>query len=195
MRSRTVTLDRHCPTRPRYDCLGATNGLARYAILFGFGMCDEYLHLGLAGWREAPLATSSVRVLVVDDYEPWCRFVCSTLEKQPQLQVIGVVADGLEAVQKAQEMQPDLIVLDIGLPTLNGIEVARRICALFPQSKVLFMTQETSADVVQEALATGARGYVVKADATSELLTALEALLRGERYVSRRVTGHDCKAA
>src|SRR5215467_4516851 len=110
------------------------------------------------------LATSSVRVFVVDDYEPWCRFVCSTFEKQPQLQVIGVVSDGLEAVEKAQEVQPDLISLDIGLPTLNGIEVARRIRALCPQSKILFMSQEASADVVQEALATGARGYVVKAD-------------------------------
>ena len=148
-------------------------------------------------WLEGriALATSSVRVLVVDDYEPWCRFVCSMLEKKPQLRVVGVVSDGLEAVQKAQEVQPDLTVLDIGLPTLNGIEVAKRIRTLSPQSKILFLSQETSADVVQEALAMGARGYVAKVDAASELATALESLLRGERYVSSRLARRDFKVA
>jgi DNA-binding NarL/FixJ family response regulator len=132
------------------------------------------------------LAKPSVRALVVDDHDPWCRHVCSVLKTQPGLQVIGEVSDGLEAVQKAQEVQPDLILLDIGLPTLNGIEAARRIRELSPQSKILFITQETSADVVQVALATGARGYVVKTDAGGELLTALEAVLQGEMYVSTR---------
>ena len=132
------------------------------------------------------LAKPSVRALVVDDHEPWCRHVCSVLKTQPELQVIAEVSDGFEAVLKAQEVQPDLILLDIGLPTLNGIEAARRIRELSPQSKILFITQETSADVVQVALATGARGYVVKTDAGSELLTALEAVLQGEMYVSTR---------
>ena len=73
------------------------------------------------------METSTVRVLVVDDHEPFRRFACSTLAKRRNLQVIGEASDGLEAVRKAEELQPDLIVLDIGLPTLNGIEVARRI--------------------------------------------------------------------
>jgi CheY-like chemotaxis protein len=73
------------------------------------------------------LDTSSVRVLVVEDSEPFRRFLCSTLGKRPELQIVGEVSDGLEAVQKAEELQPDLIVLDIGLPSVNGIEVARRI--------------------------------------------------------------------
>ena len=83
-----------------------------------------------------------------------------------------------------------MILLDIGLPKLNGIEAARRIRKLSPQSKILFVSQESSADVVQEALATGARGYVVKTDAGSELLTAVDAVLRGERFVGRRFAGH-----
>ena len=83
---------------------------------------------------------SKVGVLVVEDFEPIRRFVCSTLKKNPELQVIGEVSDGLEAVQKAEELQPDLVVLDIGLPSLHGIEAARRILKLSPQSKILFVS-------------------------------------------------------
>jgi DNA-binding response OmpR family regulator len=127
---------------------------------------------------------------VVDDYEPFRRFICSTLGKRPELQIVGEVPDGLEAVQKAQELQPDLIVLDIGLPSLNGIEAARRMRKLSPESKILFISQESSADVVQEALALGALGYVVKAHAGSELLAAVEAVLQGRQFVSASLTGH-----
>ena len=97
------------------------------------------------------------------------------LEKRRDLQVIGEVADGLEAVQKAVELKPDLILLDIGLPTINGVEVARRIHALVPKARIIFLSQESSADVVEEALSTGARGYVVKARAGSQLLAAIDA--------------------
>jgi DNA-binding NarL/FixJ family response regulator len=120
---------------------------------------------------------SSVRVLVVEDFEPFRRFVCSTLGNRPEFQVVCEVSDGLEAVQKAEELQPDLILLDIGLPTLNGIEVARQIRKLSPQSKILFVSQESSADVIEEALSLGAMGFVIKAHAGSELLVALEAVL------------------
>jgi CheY-like chemotaxis protein len=113
------------------------------------------------------------------------------LQTQPELQVIGEVTDGLEAVQKAQDLQPDLILLDIGLPKLNGIEAARRIRKLSPKSKILFVSQESSADLVQEALRTGACGYVVKTDAGSELLTAVSAVLRGENFVGSRFAGRD----
>jgi DNA-binding NarL/FixJ family response regulator len=137
------------------------------------------------------LETSPVRVLVIEDYEPFRRFVCSTLGKKPELQIVGEVSDGLEAVQKAVELQADLIVLDIGLPSLNGIEVARRVRKLSAESKILFVSQESSADVVQEALGTGAHGYVVKTDAGSELPVAVNAVLRGEQFVGRRFSGHD----
>ncbi len=138
---------------------------------------------------------SSLRVLVVDDYEPFRRFICSTLEKRPDLRVVGEVSDGLEAVQKAEELQPDLIVLDIGLPALNGIEVARRIRKLCPQCKILFMSQESSADVAQEAFSLGAMGYVVKAHAGTELLASLEAVCQGGRFVSRGLSDHNWTSA
>jgi DNA-binding NarL/FixJ family response regulator len=137
------------------------------------------------------LDTSLRRVLVVEDSEPFRKFICSTLGKKPQLQIVGEVTDGLEAVQKAEELQPDIIVLDIGLPSLNGIEVARRIRKQSPGSKILFVSQETSADVVQEALGTGARGYVVKSDAGNELLGGVNAVLRGEQFLGKRFSGHD----
>jgi len=133
---------------------------------------------------------SSVRVLVVDDHEPFRRFVCSTLEKRLELQIVGQASDGLEAVQKAEELQPDLIVLDLGLPTLHGIEAARRIRKLSPESKILFVSQQSFADVVQEALTLGALGYVVKAQAGSELLAAVEAVLEGRQFVSRGLSGY-----
>jgi DNA-binding response OmpR family regulator len=97
----------------------------------------------------------------------------------------------IRPVQKAEELQPDLILLDIGLPTLSGIEAARRIRELSPESRILFVSQESSADVVRGALAEGAKGYVVKTDARGELLTAVDAVLRGEQFVGRRFSGHD----
>ena len=141
------------------------------------------------------LPASPVRVLVVEDFEPFRRFVVSILQERPELQIICEVSDGLEAAQKAEELQPDLILLDIGLPRLNGIEVARRIRKLSPGSKILFISQESSADLVHAALATGARGYVVKTDAGSELLTAVDAVLRGEQFVGSRFADHDFTGA
>ena len=137
------------------------------------------------------LKTSTYRVLVVDDYQPWRSFATKELQKKAELQVVSEASDGLEAVQKADELQPDLIVLDLGLTPLNGIEVARRIRKLSPESKILFLSLESSAEVVQEALGTGAHGYIVKSDARSELLTAVGAILRGGRFVGNRFAGYD----
>jgi len=129
---------------------------------------------------------SSSRVLVVEDSELFRNIICLTLGKRPELQIVGKASDGLEGVQKTEELQPDLILLDIGLPTLGGIEAARRIREFSPQSRILFVSQETSVHVVQAALAEGAKGYVVKTDLRRELLTAVDAVLRGEEFVSRR---------
>jgi DNA-binding NarL/FixJ family response regulator len=126
---------------------------------------------------------SLLRVLVVEDFAPFRRFICSTLAKQANLQVICEVSDGLEAVHKAEELKPDLILLDIGLPTLNGIDAARRIRKLTPESKIIFLTQESNADVVQEALALGAWGYVLKTKAASELLAAMESVISEKQFV------------
>jgi DNA-binding NarL/FixJ family response regulator len=124
----------------------------------------------------------SLRVLLVEDFEPFRRFIHTTLQKA-ELQIIAEVSDGLEAVRKAEELQPDLILLDIGLPTLNGIEAARQIHLLSPQSKILFVSQESSPDVIEEAMNSGALGYVVKAHAATELLAAVEAVREGRKFV------------
>jgi DNA-binding NarL/FixJ family response regulator len=133
----------------------------------------------------------SIRMLVVDDFQPFRAFVYSVFSQAPELHVVGEASDGFEAVQKADELKPDLILLDIGLPKLNGIEAARQIRKLVPSSKILFLSQESSPDVVQEAISLGAMGYVVKAHAGSELLAAVEAVRQGRRFVSSGISGLD----
>ena len=125
-----------------------------------------------------------MRVLVVEDFAPFWQFIRATLAERPEVQVIGEVADGLEAVQKAEMLEPDLVLLDIGLPTLNGIEAARQISKLAPKSKIIFVSQESSCEVVQEALKLGAWGYVVKTKAAIDLLAAVDAVFEGKRFVS-----------
>jgi len=136
-------------------------------------------------------ATSAFRVLVVEDHDPFRRFVCSTLEKRPELLIVREVSDRLDAVRKAGELHPDLILLDVGLPSLSGIEAARQIRKLSHKSKILFVSQESDADVVQEAFRIGALGYVVKAHAGSDLLRAVEAVCQGKRFVSAGLPGQN----
>jgi DNA-binding NarL/FixJ family response regulator len=136
------------------------------------------------------MGARSIRVLVVEDFEPWRRFISSTLQKQPELEISGQISDGLEAVRQAQELQPDLILLDIGLPTINGIEAARRIREVSPASKILFVSETRSPEIAEEALNTGAGGYVLKSDAASDLLPAIKAVLQGKRFVSASLAGH-----
>jgi DNA-binding NarL/FixJ family response regulator len=129
---------------------------------------------------------SLVRILMVDDFVAWQRFVFGKLQEKSNFRVIGAVTDGLEAVQQAKQLQPDLIILDIGLPKLNGIEAARRIRDIVPQSKILFVTGELDLDVMREALNAGGDGYIIKSDAEDELLAGVEAVLSGQKFVSRR---------
>jgi len=133
----------------------------------------------------------SIRVLVVDDYEPFRRFVRSTLQARPELQVVAEAADGLEAVRKAEELQPDLILLDIALPKQNGIQAAFRIQQVSPKSKILFCSANRSWDIAEEALRTGAYGYVAKSSAGSELLLAIEEVLQGNQFVTTSLVGRD----
>jgi DNA-binding NarL/FixJ family response regulator len=128
--------------------------------------------------------TRTARIRLVDDFERWRRLVASLLQKHAEWRIIGEASDGLEAIQKAEELRPDLIVLDLGLPKLNGIEAARQIRKLTPESKIIFLSQESSADVVREALSFGAQGYVVKTRVGSDLLAAVEAVLEGRQFVS-----------
>ena len=131
------------------------------------------------------LREASVRILLVDDFEPFLRFTALTLRKEPGFRIVGEARDGQEAVQKAKELKPDLVVLDIDLPKLNGIEAARQIRSVSPDSKILFLTGDNDLQIAQVALDTGARGYVVKLDAAAELLPAVKAVLLGKRYVSK----------
>lgn len=117
------------------------------------------------------------------------------LHEQPGLQVVGEAPDGVEAVQKAEELQPDLVLLDMGLPRLNGIETARQFRYTSPSSKILFLTENDCPDVARAALATGALGYVVKSDAVGELLPAVESVLLGKQFVSDRFTAHNVASA
>lgn len=126
---------------------------------------------------------SAIRILVVDDFRDWRRQVSLLLRARLEWQVIAEAPDGSDAVQKAKDLKPDLVLLDINLPKLNGIEVARRIRQLSPGSKIVFLTQDCDPDVVQAALSTGANGYLYKAHAQSDLLLAIEAVLRGEQFV------------
>lgn len=128
-----------------------------------------------------------LRVLVVDDFQPWRQFLLSTLQKLTQLRVIGEESDGLSAVHSAEQLKPDLIILDIGLPRLNGIDAARRIRKLSPDSRILFASADRSWETVEVALETGAGGYLVKTDAGTELASAIEAVIQGRPFVSSGV--------
>jgi len=98
---------------------------------------------------------SPMRILGVEDFAPLWQVIRSTLAERPDVQVIGEVADGLEATQKTELLEPDLVLFDIGLPTLNGIDAARQIRKLALASKIIFVSQEFSSEVVQEALKLG----------------------------------------
>jgi len=134
--------------------------------------------------------STSIRILLADDFRGWRLQNRLLLQARPEWQVIAEASDGSEAVQKAEELKPDLILLDIGLPKLNGIEAALRLRQAAPRSRILFLSLHNSPDVVQAALSAGARGYVHKTDAQSELLPAVDAVLRGKQYISNSFRGY-----
>ena len=141
--------------------------------------------------RNGVARLSSIRILIADDFEDWRRQVHLLLQARPAWQIIAEVSDGSEAVQKAENLKPDLILLDIGLPNLTGIEAALRIRQLSPNSKIIFLSQNNDLDIVRAALGTGALGYVRKTDAGSELLPAVDAVLRGKQFVSSSLKGNE----
>jgi DNA-binding NarL/FixJ family response regulator len=128
-----------------------------------------------------------VRVLIAEDFAAWRHFVLEKLQENPHLRVVGVATDGLAAVQKAEELRPDLIVLAVGLPRLNGIEAVKQIRNRVPECKIIFLTLETSADMVQLALGLGAQGFVSKVSAESDLLAAVDAVTSGKKFVSQNL--------
>ena len=131
-----------------------------------------------------------IKILVVDDFEPFRGLICSILRKKTDLQiVIEQASDGLEGVQKARELRPDLILLDIGLPKLTGTDAARQMRNLTPHSKIVCVSQESDADLVREMLRLGASGYVHKSRTREDLVLAIETVLMGKRFVSSTIQG------
>ena len=140
---------------------------------------------------EPPITNSQLtRILIVDDFADWQRFVLEKIQENTSFCVVGVASDGLEAVAQAQKLQPDLILLDINLPKLNGIEAARQIRKVAPESRILFLCQVLDVEVAQAALDAGGHGYVLKLDAEAELFTAMEAIMLGRKFVSHGLQDH-----
>lgn len=124
----------------------------------------------------------SLSILVVDDSRVWRQYVCSLLYRYLDRVVISEGSDGLEAVQKSEELQPDLVLLDIGLPNLNGLEAARLIRSVALRSRILFVTSYDWPELSHEAMNLGARGLVVKSRAVRELLPAISTIMRDEQF-------------
>jgi DNA-binding NarL/FixJ family response regulator len=116
----------------------------------------------------------TTRILVVDDFQPWRLKIRSILERNPFFQVVGEASDGAEGVRKASHLRPNIVLLDIGMPVLNGIEAARMIRQTCPESRIIFLTQEDDSDLRRVALDTGAAAYLLKSTGIGELLPAIE---------------------
>jgi len=130
----------------------------------------------------------ALRLLLADDHEIVRQGLRSMLEAQRDCQVIGEAADGRQAVTMTKELNPDVVILDIGMPSLNGLEATRQILKLRPQTKVLILTMHESDSVIREVLDAGARGYILKTDAGRDLVSAVESLRRNKTFFTSRVS-------
>lgn len=130
---------------------------------------------------------SLLRILIADDHEVARRGIRSLLESHPGWEVVGEAADGREAVNAANRLKPDLVLLDIGMPSLNGLDATRQILAAEPDTRVLILTMHDSEQVVREVLAAGARGFLLKSDAGRDLVAAVEALQHHRTFFTTKV--------
>jgi DNA-binding NarL/FixJ family response regulator len=128
-----------------------------------------------------------LRILVADDHEIVRRGLVSLLKSHAQWDVCAEAEDGRQAVQKAKELRPDVVILDIGMPNLNGLEAARQILRDHPQCRVLILTITDADEIVRAVLAAGARGFVLKSDAARDLVAAVEALQSNKTFFTSRV--------
>jgi DNA-binding NarL/FixJ family response regulator len=126
----------------------------------------------------------------VEDFEPWRDFLRAQLQKDHGVEIVGEVSDGNQVIQEVERLQPDLILMDIGLASVNGIEAAKRVHECSPDTKILFVSENRSPEIAKKAMDTGANGYVVKTDARNELLPAIRVVLNGRRFISTSMAGH-----
>jgi CheY-like chemotaxis protein len=141
-------------------------------------------------WRAIAILSPrvhSTRILVVDDHLIVRRQLCALLREQPDFDVVCEAADGEEAVRKAEEIRPDVILMDISLPGLDGFAAARHIKRHVPSAEILFVSQHDTRQMVREALRAGGRGYVSKIDAMDELVPAVHAVSRRQEFISPRL--------
>ena len=130
---------------------------------------------------------SALRILVVDDHEIVRRRLSSLLQKHQEFEVISEGSDGFQAVQKSKDLQPDVVVLDISMPGMSGLEAAPQIRRVAPDAEILFVSQHDTLSIVREALSTGARGYVLKSDAGTDLVNAVLAVSQQKKFLSRKL--------
>jgi len=123
-----------------------------------------------------------LRVLLADEIESWREFASSILRKDPSLEVVCQVSDGLKAVQMAEKLQPTVVLLNVSLPNLSGIQAGGWIRKLAPNTKIVFLSEELEADIVQVAMKLGVRGYILKCEAARDLVAAIHAVSRGETF-------------
>ena len=186
-------IEKDLPRRPQFNrsevCL-SKQVLMRLCRLSVGGTTSSYESIREGGIHLEARTSNCARILVVENCEPFRRTVCLILQQRAGLDVVGQAGDGLEAVTKATELRPDLIFLDIGLPKQNGLQAVRQIRKHTPESKILFLSQESDPEIVQEALNLGASGYVAKmVVAKEELIAATRAVLRGEQFISGILAG------
>jgi DNA-binding NarL/FixJ family response regulator len=125
------------------------------------------------------------QILLVDDYLPWHAFIFELFEREADLKIIAVAVDGFEAVRKAKELQPDLILTDVSLRGMSGLEVTRITRTASPNAKILFLSEHRGVDIIQAAFDAGSSGYVLKVDSNSDLIPGVRAVVLGQQFVSR----------
>ena len=130
---------------------------------------------------------SELRILIADDHELMRRGVRSLLEAEAGWKVVGEAADGQELVEKTEKLRPDVVVLDISMPRLNGLEAAHRIKKILPEVKILILSMHDSEQLARSVLDAGARGYIAKSDTARDLVIAIEALRRNKTFFTPKV--------
>jgi DNA-binding NarL/FixJ family response regulator len=136
---------------------------------------------------DLPSQALPIRILVADDFEPWRAWLRTIVSPRDQFHIVGEVTNGLDAVLKAHELRPELILLDINLPSLDGLEVSRRVLRTAPETKIIYVTTNTDPELVEVAMSNGVLGYVLKNEAANDLLRAIQSALRGDKFISSQL--------